>query len=428
MKEHRGIKPSGVVIWRSPFIIQLLIIMFIIEFVKGALLISILPVYMGTVLGLSAYAIGWALALQYIGDNLFRSPIGWLIDRLGYRSVMLAGIVLTFTSVLLVAFVHHTSWIVVACLLLGIGSSPLWPCVITGATEEAGEEASGRAMSVVYVAWLVGVGAGPIAINFLLSSSYTAAFRLIIGGMIVVVLTTMFLPGRGRMKQRSGAAEEAAAQTDSHAANTSDAAREPLKVRASRYFAKVGKSLHASKLLYPAMFVQNFSLGLLTPILTLFARSVLHLTPAQYSWFLIAGGAITVLGLIPVGKFVDRLGTKWFLHVGFLLAAISLPLLGMTRSLPLVLVIVAIVGLGYACIIPAWNALIAQAIPKEERGAVWGFFLTIEGSGMVLGTILSGKLWDTFGHQAPFLVSGAMLLVLFVLHLFITRKQPVMIT
>lgn len=124
MKERTGKKPSGVVIWRSPFIIQLLIIMFIIEFVKGALLISILPVYMGTVLGLSAYAIGWALALQYIGDNLFRSPIGWLIDRLGYRSVMLAGIVLTFTAVLLVAFAHHTSWIVAACLLLGIGTSP----------------------------------------------------------------------------------------------------------------------------------------------------------------------------------------------------------------------------------------------------------------------------------------------------------------
>ena len=70
--------------------------MYLVEFVKGALLVSILPVYMGEVLGLSVYAIGWALALQYIGDNAFRSPLGWIIDRIGYRNVMLFGVLLTF--------------------------------------------------------------------------------------------------------------------------------------------------------------------------------------------------------------------------------------------------------------------------------------------------------------------------------------------
>ena len=102
-----------------------------------------------------------------------------------------------------------------------------------------------------------------------------------------------------------------------------------------------------------------------------------------------------MLFLIPVGKWVDRFGTKWFLHVGFLTAAIALPVLGFTRDLTSVLVIVMFVGIGYACIIPAWNALIADAIPKSERGAVWGFFLTIEGLGMVFGSIMSGKLWDS---------------------------------
>ena len=67
---------AGKKVLTSPFVVQLLIIMYLVEFVKGALLVSILPVYMGEVLGLSVYAIGWALALQYIGDNAFRSPLG----------------------------------------------------------------------------------------------------------------------------------------------------------------------------------------------------------------------------------------------------------------------------------------------------------------------------------------------------------------
>ncbi|MBB3109143.1 MFS family permease [Paenibacillus phyllosphaerae] len=408
---------AGKKVLTSPFVVQLLIIMFLVEFVKGALMVSILPVYMGTVLGLSAYAVGWALALQYIGDNAFRSPLGWIIDRLGYRMVMLFGVILTFASVAIVSSTSGMGWIVLACLLLGVGTSPLWPCVITGATAVAGNEASGTIMSVVYFAWLTGVGCGPIVINFFIVETYAPAFRILIAMMVVVVVVALLLPGRSKSREIEGR-EVTVHQTGS---------AEPFSERISEYFRKVRSSMHASWLLYPAMFTQNFALGLLTPVLTLYARTVLHLTPQQYSMYLVAGGAVTVIGLIPVGKWVDRVGTKWFLHVGFLIAAVSLPLLGYTRSLPLVLGIVAVVGLGYAMIIPAWNALIAEAIPKEERGAVWGFFLTIEGLGVVVGSILSGKLFDSLGPQAPFLVSGSVMLLLFVLHLFITRRPTVMV-
>lgn len=404
---------AGKKVLSSPFVVQLLVIMYLVEFVKGALLVSILPVYMREELHLSAYAVGWALALQYIGDNAFRSPLGWIIDRIGYRYVMLFGVLFTSASVLIVSYTSGMGWIVLACLLLGVGTSPLWPCVINGATTVAGSSSSGTIMSVVYMAWLTGVGCGPIVINFFIAHTYAPAFRILIVMMLVVVLVAFFLPGR-RQSMALENREVISAESTAHL---------PMIVRIRQYFAKVGASLHASKLLYPAMFTQNFALGLLTPVLTQYARTVLHLTPQQYSMYLVAGGAVTVVGLIPVGKWVDRFGTKWFLHVGFLLAAISLTMLGYTRDLPLVLVIVAFVGLGYACIIPAWNALIAQAIPKSERGAVWGFFLTIEGLGMVFGSIASGKLWDKLGPHSPFLVSGAVLLLLFVLHLFITRHR-----
>ncbi|BBH21158.1 MFS transporter [Paenibacillus baekrokdamisoli] len=412
---------AGKKVLTSPFVIQLLIIMYLVEFVKGALLVSILPVYMGQMLGLSVYAIGWALALQYIGDNAFRSPLGWIIDRFGYRYVMLFGVILTFAAVSIVALTNSLGWIILACLLLGIGTSPLWPCVITGATAVAGSAASGTIMSVVYMSWLLGVGCGPIVINFFIVNTYAPAFRLLIGMMIVVVIVALFLPGKRKSLEIEG-----------RDLPTVDAEAEHLEgmtlgEKARRYFAKVRSSLHASRLLYPAMFLQNFALGLLTPVLTLYARTVLHLTPQQYSLYLIAGGAVTVLFLIPVGKWVDRFGTRWFLHVGFLTAAIALPILGYSRYLPYVLVVVMFVGIGYACIIPAWNALIAKAIPKSERGAVWGFFLTIEGLGMVFGSIMSGKLWDSMGPHAPFFVSGAVLLILFVLHLFITRHPKVVV-
>ncbi len=186
----------------SPFVIELLIIMFVVEFVKGALLLTILPVYMKTTLGASAFIIGWTLAAQYIGDNVLRTPVGWIIDKLGYRTTMLTGVLLTFVSVILIATTSQYIWMIVGCALLGFGTAPLWPCVITGTTEVAGDDGKATIMSVVYMAWLSGVGLGPVAINFFVGeNNYSTAFRLLIGCMTVVVIVALMLPRKNGVVQ-----------------------------------------------------------------------------------------------------------------------------------------------------------------------------------------------------------------------------------
>lgn len=415
----------------TPFVMQLLVIMFFIEFVKGAILISILPVYMQSTLGISAFIIGWTLAVQYIGDNAFRGPIGWIIDKAGYRPVMLTGVILTFVSLLILVMFSHFSWIIVACALLGIGTSPLWPCVITGATESGGDANNGTMMSIIYMAWLSGVGMGPVVINFFVTDTYTTAFRilLVLTGLCVVV--AMFLPG-----QKGGGGFHVL--VDLWRARPHERNRPPLRtrmeawikdrvVRSRRYISEVKASLHVSWVFYPALFAQTFALGLLTPVLTIYARSVLELTPAQYSLLLIVGGAITVLFLIPVGKLVDRWGARWFVNAGLIVSSITLLLFTLVDGIVMLFVMVSTLGVGYALLIPSWNALIASVIPKDKRGAVWGFFLTIEGSGTVIGPIVSGVLSDHIGYHAPFITSGIVLIVLFVLQLFIFIDRKVVV-
>jgi DHA1 family multidrug resistance protein-like MFS transporter len=429
----------------SPFVLELLFIMFVVEFVKGALLLTILPVYMTTVLGASAYIIGWTLSVQYIGDNLLRTPVGWLIDTIGYRISMLSGVLLTFISVVLIATTSSYEWTILACALLGFGTAPLWPCVITGATEVAGDKAKGTIMSVVYVAWLLGVGLGPVVINFFIKDDdYSFSFRLLIGCMTAVVLVALMLPKRPKLRESAKEKGEQELWADAPANATTGAAgkdpgaaalnQSPLvpfqakwQERAANYWRELKQSMSVSPLLFPAMFAQTFALGILTPILTLYAREVLHLSSYQYSLFLIIGGAITIIFLIPVGKWVDHAGVRWFLTIGFFISSATLIGFTYVQSLPILYGLVAALGLGYALIIPAWNALIASAIPKDKRGAVWGFFLTIEGLGMIVGPIVSGWLWDRYGAQVPFITSGVVLAVLLVLQWFISIDKKVVI-
>ncbi|MCY9696231.1 MFS transporter [Paenibacillus alginolyticus] len=406
----------------SPFVIELLIIMFFVEFVKGALLLTILPVYMKTTIGASTFIIGWTLAAQYIGDNVLRTPVGWIIDKLGYRTTMLTGVLLTFVSVILIATTTQYMWMILGCALLGFGTAPLWPCVITGTTEVAGDEGKATIMSVVYMAWLSGVGLGPVAINFFVGeNNYSTGFRLLIGCMTVVVLVALMLPRKNGVLRTDGAG-----RTEKALVSTRTAAK-PLWERIKTYLTEVRRSMSVSPLLFPAMFLQTFALGILTPILTLYAKEVLKLTSFQYSMFLIAGGAVTVIFLVPMGKLVDRLGIRPFLVAGCMLSASALLLFTFAKTMMLLYVLVAVLGAGYAFIIPSWNALIASAIPPEKRGAVWGFFLTIEGLGMIIGPIVSGKLWDVYGYHTPFLMSGLVLVALLVLQMFISIPKKGMV-
>ena len=63
----------------SGFVLKLLFIMFFVEFVKGALIITFLPIYLDDVLKVGALVIGWTLAVQYLGDNLIAHTY-WLAN------------------------------------------------------------------------------------------------------------------------------------------------------------------------------------------------------------------------------------------------------------------------------------------------------------------------------------------------------------
>ncbi|MBU9706976.1 MFS transporter [Paenibacillus sp. AK121] len=419
MKQIRRKKASQR-LW-TPFFAKLWILVFLVEFMKGSLLVSILPVYMGETLGLSAGIIGLAFSLQYFGDNAFRAPAGWMAERLGYRGTMSTALLFTLVAIIMLSTLTEPVWLVIACLLLGLGTSPLWPCVMTGTTEMSGpNNNNGAAMGTLEIASMGGTGFGPLVMNFAISHyghSYGMVFMILIGCSIVLLLVALMLPGTNRSAGKDDLEQSALISSGGNSKQKRQVLRgiqETIRTLRTK--------LNVNPLIYPALFLQSFVIGLISPVLTLYARTDLGISPNLYSVLLIAGGGVTVLALIPCGKLVDRLGTKYFLHIGFLLAGTTLFFFSTVQTIPLVFVSVAIIGLGYALILPAWNTFLAQLIPESERATVWGFFLTLQGSGMVIGPLVSGVLWDRAGHTAPFFISGIVMLLMFGCHLALARN------
>lgn len=275
----------------SPFIVEMWVIIFLVEFVKGSLLVALLPVYMENILGLSVTVVGFAFALQYLGDNLFRSPFGWVMERIGYRWTMTGALLLILVAVGMIIYAKDATTLSIACLVLGIGTSPLWPCTMTGITELAGSTesgSSGAAMGAVEMASLAGTGIGPIIVNFMMDhggQSYRTVFLVLMGFAAAVVAVALLLPSR-----IGGHAPHVVREMNPEGTAVPRTPLRPLQ-SLKRTWHQVRTSLKVSRLLFPALFLQAFAIGLMTPVVTLFARSELHVTPNQFSLLLIAGGA-----------------------------------------------------------------------------------------------------------------------------------------
>lgn len=206
---------------------------------------------------------------------------------------MTSALLLILVAVGMIIYAKTAVTLSIACLILGIGTSPLWPCVMTGITELAGSTksgSSGAAMGAVEMASLAGTGIGPIVVNFLMDQggqSYRVAFLVLLGCAAVVVVVALFLP-----KRISSSGTHAVVRDMQGLGGAIERKKISPLESIKRTLHQVRTTLKVSRLLYPALFLQAFAIGLMTPVVTLFARTELHVSPNQFSLLLIAGGEL----------------------------------------------------------------------------------------------------------------------------------------
>ena len=156
--------------------------------------------------------------------------------------------------------------------------------------------------------------------------------------------------------------------------------------------------------------VITLALGLIVPILTLFGTNVLRVSLYTFALILIPPALTAAVVLIPAGRWADKRGRETPMLLG--LCLIAIPFWGAALSTqPLVVSAGGMVAaLGYALLVPAWNAFIMDWIPDRRRGLFLGGIATVQGIGLAAGPVIGGRLFE-LNPYAPFWLAGTLLAV-----------------
>jgi ACS family hexuronate transporter-like MFS transporter len=150
-------------------------------------------------------------------------------------------------------------------------------------------------------------------------------------------------------------------------------------------------------------YIDRQVIGVLKPTL----QAELGWTEVGYSWIVFSFQAAYAIGLLGVGRLMDRIGTR----KGFSLAIVFWSVAAMGHALARSLfgfgVARFFLGLGEAGNFPAAIKTVAEWFPKKERALATGIFNSGTNIGALVTPFVVYKITSTWGWRAAFIATGA---------------------
>lgn len=160
----------------------------------------------------------------------------------------------------------------------------------------------------------------------------------------------------------------------------------------------------------------------LTVVGTALPRIIAELEGFQlYAWAFTAFALTQTVSLPVYGKLSDLYGRKRVLLFGILLFSASSVLGGFAQSMPQLILVRALQGLGGGALTSASFSAIGDIFTPRERGAYNGFTGAVFGISSVIGPLAGGLITDTIGWRWVFFVNVPIAMIAFYV---ITRFFP----
>jgi len=365
-----------------------------------ATIVPLLPLYLTEHLNASVKLVGAVVAAFALVETFLKAGWGSVADRVGRRPLIVAGLLLSSVAPLLMSVLRNPVLFVPLRLIDGAGSSALWPAASAIMADKTPRDQRATAMGTLNLFFLSGLAFGPALGLFVvgLTHSYATGFYLASGLMIAAAVW-------GSVALRDAATPHLAPPVTAVGGDHGD--------DQSSHRSREGRTQFSPLLItmLGVAFVQMFGVGLLAPILAIYAKQVVGLSEQVIGILFLLGVLSVAIASVPAGQLADRWGKRKAVVWGMAIGSAGMWMLSISPRLDVLAVGAILLGIGYALSSPAWHALVSELAPPGRIGFAMGAAQTAEGLGLVLGPLLGGVLWDAAGHVAPFVASASLLSV-----------------
>ena len=362
-------------------------------FLDTTLLIPVMALY-ASGLSESVSIIGLIIGLYSITNTPANILFGRLIDRVGYKVPLVAGLIGDALSMFLYSFSRLPIHLALVRAFHGMSGGLVSPATMSIFTDSSGTT-KGRAMGIygmsLGIANLVGFGLSGIIASRL---GYKALFRFGAVLLAIGVVLSLLLPDN---RQKSSM-------------TTKTSLSETLK-QAKGLLREKGLTVA-----YCSIFAQYFAFGGVATLLPLYVKS-LEMEAFHVGMLLAIFAIMFIILQFPSGALSDKIGRLIPSAVGLGLGIVSLVILPSLVTFPLLAVMMALYGTAYGILFPSISASIADHTIPEERGMATGLFHALLTAGVAIGAPIMGLIGEITGVELGFALSASILVLALVLTL-----------
>ncbi|MEE2689330.1 MAG: MFS transporter [Pseudomonadota bacterium] len=341
--------------------------------------------------GVSYLELGLAMTAFSLLGGVVQAPVGFLVDRLGPRRVLLVGLALISGSVLLMGFASSFGLLLVLAIFAGLGNSVFHPADYAILAGAIGEKRLGRAYSMHTFSGFLGGACAPVSMLALVALFDWRTALIATGAVGLAIFTIMAF--RREVLIGEGA--------------------ETMELKLSEN-GGIGLLFTAPVLLFLAFFTLY---GMASGGLLAFTVSgLIDLHRLQLS---VANTALTahlfgvVAGILLAGIIADRYPRHIVTAALALIlgtVASMIPMFGGLSDITLI-AIMALAGIGLGAVLPPRDLMLRTLTPAGQTGKVFGFVFVGYSLGVSISPLMLGAFLDAGLPAMVFLTSATFALL-----------------
>jgi len=349
-------------------------------------------------LGVGYIELGFALTVFAVVSALTQAPLGYIVDHVGARKILLIGLCLAGFAFIMLGMHLSYPWLIASAVLLGLANSVYHPADYAILSAHMDEARMGRAFSIHTFAGFLGGAVAPAIVAALVTMTGGAGTLIVAGavGPLVALLLMVFgLPDAGATHRQGGAMAPRTGIIT------------PALIMLTIFFMLLGLSNAG---------IGNFGVvALMNGYGASFPTANMALT---------AYLGASAVGVLAGGFLADRTERHGQVAAGCFAINAAVMLVIATATLPPVLLTAAMTAAGFlgGVIAPSRDMLVRNVAPTGAAGRAFGIVSTGFNFSGIASPLLFGWIMDQNMPHWVFGLSAAFMILTVLLALFTDRK------